>query len=513
MKRYRVTANRFASIIAAVSTAAMLSFNGCRQQPHLNTPAEDVAEGKVLSVKYCSSCHRYPEAKLLDKATWEQGVLPKMAWQLGIQEEMGQYYMDLHSAITLPDWQKIVAYYKNAAPEKLSIPKADAVTDWAMFTLKKPALRKTTDPAMTTMVKLNPVNGTIYSGDAKGQVLSWDAHLKSKVVAQLSSAVSDVTFQGGYVPSAVFSCLGILPPNDELKGSIELLRLGAMSTPKKLLDSLPRPVFVISDNFNRDARPDYVIGGYGNTKGALLLAERQPDGEFKKKVIRAVPGAIQAVVEDFNNDGWPDIMCLFAQADEGIWVFLNDHKGGFSTKNVLRFPPVYGSNSFQLVDVNNDGRKDIVYTCGDNNDYSGILKPYHGVYIFTNQGGVNFKQTCFYHINGASKVMAADFNGDGKKDLVVTAFFADFKNQPGEGLTYFEQQSPNKFKATRIPVNKEGRWLAMEVADVDSNGMPDIVLGNFTIFGDKLVNQKDFKPDWNMTQPLIYLLNKNSKKL
>jgi tetratricopeptide (TPR) repeat protein len=48
-------------------------------------------------------------------------------------------------------------------------------------------------------------------------------------------------------------------------------------------------------------------------------------------------------------------------------------------------------------DFNNDGYKDILYTCGDNADYSSnVLKSYHGVYIFLNDGHNNFSQKYFF---------------------------------------------------------------------------------------------------------------------
>ena len=224
-----------------------------------------------------------------------------------------------------------------------------------------------------------------------------------------------------------------------------------------------------------------------------------------------MPGAIQLETGDFNHDGWLDIMCLFAQGDEGIWMFTNDQHGGFSSRNLLRFPPVYGSNSFRLVDVNNDGQKDIVYTCGDNYDFSAILKPYHGLYVFTNQGNYTFKQTWFYHINGASKAMLADFDGDGDMDMAVIAFFADFKNHPEEGVTYLEQTAAGSFKPHRIPVQKYGRWLTMEVADIDNDGDQDIVLGNFSVYANKAVKDNDTKHGWDMFNPIIVLENKGKK--
>jgi len=189
-------------------------------------------------------------------------------------------------------------------------------------------------------------------------------------------------------------------------------------------------------------------------------------------------------------------------------MFLNDHKGGFITQTLLRFPPVYGSSSFQLVDFNHDGKPDILYTCGDNSDFSKVLKPYHGVYIFTNQGNWKFKQTYFYHIDGCTKAIAADFDHDGDLDIAAIAFFANFKYHPQQSFTYLEQTAPNKFLPHEVPVDSYGRWLTMEVADINHDGYDDIILGNFSTTGRGLVNQTGFTPGWDMHNPIIILKNK-----
>ncbi len=170
----------------------------------------------------------------------------------------------------------------------------------------------------------------------------------------------------------------------------------------------------------------------------------------------------------------------------------------------MRFPPVYGSSSFQLVDFDEDGYEDILYTSGDNSDYSRILKPYHGIYIFANDGKNKFQQSFFYPVNGSTKATAVDLNKDGRLDLTVIAFFADSKNNPKESFMYLMQDQQKKFKAFTAPVQNLGKWLCMDVNDIDQDGYPDIILGNFSIGG---FNQPGVQSTWNTKLPFIVLKN------
>jgi hypothetical protein len=201
-------------------------------------------------------------------------------------------------------------------------------------------------------------------------------------------------------------------------------------------------------------------------------------------------------------------MVLFGSGDEGLWLFLNDQKGGFTGKDLLRFPPVYGSSSFQLADINHDGKPDLIYTAGYNYRDSRILKPYHGLYIFINQGNWQFKKTYFYPINGCTKAIAADFDGDGDLDIATIAFFADMKNNPSESFIYFEQDKAMNFKPHAIPVSNYGRWMSMDVADLNNDGKPDIVLGNYST---GFLFQPGLKPFWEKDLPLIVLENHTKK--
>jgi len=169
----------------------------------------------------------------------------------------------------------------------------------------------------------------------------------------------------------------------------------------------------------------------------------------------------------------------------------------------VQFPPIYGSSHFALDDVNHEGYPDILYTCGDNADYSVMLKSYHGVYIFMNDKTNHFKQKYFYPIDGCYKAIAKDFDGDGDLDIATISFFADYEKQPQEGFVYFENTGNLNFKPFSLKGTEVGRWLTMDAGDIDGDGKPDLILGNFSI-GPSMMKHS---VDWKKAPPFIILKN------
>ena len=500
-------------VLAGIAGVAAIAFDSCHSN---NTTTPQVFDGQALAKKYCTSCHMLAEPKLADKKSWQQGILPAMAKNLGLKNYMGQIYADQHSAISTAEWQAITKWYISNAPDSLIIPKPAVapMRDWAGFSLVRPKVVNKQMPAMTTMVSVSPDDHQLYTADAANNLYKWTPDCKSTLVYAFDSPVTGVEFvkrPEGNV--GIFTTIGNMMPVDVSKGKIQELNLSDAKpkAPVVITDSLPRPVQTVTADFNKDGLTGYVVCGFGHDRGGIYYIHQLPDKKYKKELMLGLPGGTQLIKGDFNNDGWMDVMCLFAQNDEGIRMFVNNHKGGFDVKTILRFPPIYGSSSFQLVDFNHDGKLDILYTCGDNSDYSKVLKPYHGIYIFTNMGNWKFKQTYFYHMDGCTKAMAADFKGDGSLGIAAIGFFSDFKYHPEEGFTYLEQSKPDSYIAHQIPVEKYGRWISMDVNDVDRNGSLDIILGNFSIGQRGLLNQKGLQPQWDSFEPIIILKN-NIKK-
>lgn len=510
-------------LLILVSTCSL--FVSCkegyhRNQSHAEIPDASIEEGQKLAVKYCQSCHLLPDPSLLDAKTWEDGALPAMGPMLGIFKHLYQNYPNgkkdpnLDSnfypskpLLTHEEWQSIIDYYIAVSPDSLLQPAQIAAEKGLPGFQVVPTRFKVASPT-SSYVKIDTVNHQLLLADLFTQYLyRFNSDLNLKDSVNTKGAVVDIEHRNNEL---LLCNIGEINPNNKKLGTANFINVtkdGAFTADTTaLLTRLARPVQISPADFNKDGITDYLVCEFGFMQGSLSLYRGDKNGSFTKQLLRNFPGAEKAYIQDYNKDGLPDIWVLFAQGDEGVFLFTNKGNGKFEQQQVLRFPSVYGSTFFELVDFNKDGYIDIVYTCGDNADYSQVLKPYHGIYIFLNNGKNNFKQQYFYHMNGCYKALARDYDNDGDLDIAAISFFADYAKNEDEGFLYLENIGNNSFKPHALPEARAGRWLTMDAGDLDGDGKIDLVLGNFS-YGPVMMQPK---VDW--VKGASFLLLKNTRK-
>ncbi len=484
---------RILIVFLAIFVALILSGFVFLPSPARHTkPVSIFATGEELAKAYCATCHLFPEPSLLDKATWKDRVLPNMGWRLGIRKSGDNPYAAMEkeeaqlvkalkifpdkALLLVADWQKIVAYYLQKAPDKPLPQKAAPVFDSVLYGFHAQAIYLTKiQLPQTSLLKYDTTTALLFIGDGRGELYAMRSNLKLLASWKLDSAPADIDFTTPGSPRIL--CIGSVKPTQKNTGSFYAFdSVNAAAKNSKRLDHLARPVACDRSDLNADGVNDLIVCQFGHHTGKLSWFDGGDPA--KEHVLKAEPGARRVAVHDFNSDGRPDIMALMAQAKEELILFINRGKGKFSEKIIYEFPPVYGVSYFELADFNQDGHPDILLTNGDNWDLSPIKKNYHGIRILMNDGRNNFNIAQFIPFYGASKAVARDFDKDGDLDIAAIAFYDDPQEQANTFL-YLENKGNLVFAASSTAAAENGKWITMEACDFDRDGDEDIVLGSF----------------------------------
>ena len=449
-----------------------------------------------------------PDPGLLDRTTWDEWILPRMARRLGLHGVgnpahleaieggiAGQIVRAAHvfpdsAAISRADWDRLAAYYLREAPAAMPAGSTPtAAVGLPGFRVVSPDFH--VPNPMVTLVRVDAARHRVFVGDGnpgRSTLAVLDGRGRLLESHPIPSPVSNLRVSGDTL-GVVF--MGRLNPSDAPRGSLAVIsswRAGADPSIAWEVDTLQRPVYASYADLNGDGVEDAVVSEFGNLTGRLAWYERLPNGASRRHVLAAQPGAMTSVVRDFDGDGRPDILVLTAQADEGVSLFHNRPDGTFTRERLLRFPPSYGSSSIDVADVDGDGSPDVVYTNGDNGDYPSPPKPYHGVHVFLNDGHGHFAEKYFFPMPGAYKAVARDFDGDGKVDIAAIAFYPDYTAPAPLPFVYLQGLGGLRFKPRTFPDANRGRWLTMDAGDINGDGRDDLVLGSFAAMapqGDK----------------------------
>ncbi|TSJ42873.1 VCBS repeat-containing protein [Mucilaginibacter corticis] len=479
-------------VVAALVRCSNPADHKVSKSDTLSFSNEDVVKGQSLAAANCQTCHKLPDPALLDKVTWRDHLLPAMGRYLGVNSVAStgklisptsdDYYLPARPVVDSATWARITVYYITKAPEHLPVPHVpEPIHNLPFFEIQATPAEWILPKSLTSYVKIDESvtpHRLIISDGMTNRLIVLNNKVQTLGSSVLDGPIVDLLFQKSKITATTIG--NDLWANNFKNGSVGEITINkkgvAALKSKPVFEDLSRPLSANIADLNGDGKPDYLVAQFGKMVGRLSWFE-QSVKEPKEHVLRDKPGCIKVII-DHSKGKLPDVWALFAQGDEGVFLYTNDGKGNFEEKEVLSFPPSYGSSSFDLVDFNGDGFKDIIYTCGDNGDYSQILKPYHGVYIYLNDGKNNFTQKYFYPVNGCYKAIAKDFDGDGDLDIAAISEFPGSKT-PWEAFVYLENKGNFNFQAFTLPLNTPfHNGMTMDAADIDGDGKTDLLLGN-----------------------------------
>ena len=251
----------------------------------------------------------------------------------------------------------------------------------------------------------------------------------------------------------------------------------------KLL-STEGPMMAVAD-VNGDGLDDMFIGGAKGQAGRLLI--QQPDGRFvstNEKLFEADAGSedIGAVFFDADGDGHPDLYVVsggseFSDMAPALQdrLYLNDGRGNFR-KAVGSLPDEAVSGS-RVVAADYDGDGDLDLFVG------GRVVPWHyGVdprsMLLQNDGHGHFTDVTarlapdLEHVGMVTDAVWRDVDGDGRLDLVVVGEWMPitiFHNAGGGKLV--------RLKTLGLE-HSEGWWNRIVAGDFSGKGRVDFIVGN-----------------------------------
>lgn len=449
--------------------------------------------------RFCGDCHPMPIP----------ATFPKSRWPEEVRQGFDFYIESRRTDLPEPIRQDVVKYFQDAAPERVVVPRADQMPSAVSpvhfqpapdFQLNgSPDAASSAAPAIAQLI-WNAGEQAVYFSDMQaGTFRKWQP-LPLNSAGQLSPNATLLATGRNFCKATVCDWdadgtndfligeMGTFQVADHHRGRVTLLQGLPDGTfePHVLADNLARVVQAVPLDYDEDGDLDVLVAEFGwrTTGGLKLLRNSGAPGSTNSLSVETLDprhGVLGVEVADMNQDGKLDIVACYGQEFETVEIHFNQGQGHYTPTIVHRLKdPSYNASSFEVVDVDGDGRLDIVHTCGDTMDAL-IAKPYHGLRWIQNRPDGQWQNRELGLLVGALDSVTADFDGDGDLDIAAVGLFPDAQ-LAGEGaydsVCWWEQREDLQFVRHSIERNSCSH-AACEAADVNGDGRLDLIVGQW----------------------------------
>lgn len=312
----------------------------------------------------------------------------------------------------------------------------------------------------------------------------WHEETVFEVAAPSRVVVLD--YDGDGLNDLAVGSYGDIRPSDSLIGSVWLLHNRGDGTydPQPLLVDCARVSDLRAGDFNGDGKVDLLVIQFGwRTSGGILWLEQVSPTSFVRHEVAAVNGPLQTEVLDYDGDGALDFVVLFSQQHESLVLFRNLGGGkGFENRILAQAPhPAFGSSGFSAADLDRDGDTDFLWTNGDMMDEIPLAKPYHGLRWLENRGG-DLVPHDLLRMPGCYRALAHDLDGDGDLDIAASSLHFQWDLHDSPSLVWLENDGKQGFTARPL-LDSPSNLASLVAGDFDGDGRPDLVVGGMHVPG------------------------------